>query len=262
MKIGVITACWVYKLSGYDASTPWGEAQGRFEQQWSPEALDGLLGEIKELGFDWVELWRGTTGFERWSDDQLGAVRDSLARREVQLASYCVGGIEPSTDIESAFAYGKKLGAPMCTGYLTNENVEERAELLAKVAEKHGMQYGIENHGRDHTVADPDDILKLAARYPGVIGACPDTGIYYRGGDDPLAVAQALKEVTIHTHLKDVDETGSCGVGEGELPMADIIRTFREAGYDGVYSVEREGNGDPTALLRRSAAFIREVLAP
>jgi sugar phosphate isomerase/epimerase len=260
MKIGVVTACWVFRLSEYDASTPWGEAQGRFEKQWSPEALDRLLGEIKEMGFDWVELWRATTGFERWDDDQLGAVRDSLARHEVTLASYCVGGIEPDSDIEGLFTYGKKLGAPMCTGALSSEDLETTAPRLARVAEKLDMSYGIENHGPG-TVADPDEILKLAARYPGRIGACPDTGIYYRGGDDPLAAVEAVKDITIHTHLKDIDETGSCGVGEGELPMADIIRTLRDAGYEGVYSVEREGQGDPAALLRRSATFIREALA-
>jgi len=261
MKLGVITACYVYELSDYDASTPWNVAQGRFEESWTPEKLDELLGRIKDLGFGHVELWRGTGGFESWSGEELAAVRRSLDGHELQLAGYCVGGIDAASDVEGLFGYAHMLGAPMCTGYLTNEETEPLAERLARAGDKYDMSYGIENHGRQHTVADPEDILALAQRYPGRIGACPDTGIYYNDGTDPLAAVEALKEITIHTHLKDIDDTGSCALGEGHLPMGDIVRTLRGAGYSGVYSVEREGHGDPAAMLKRSCEFLRETVA-
>jgi len=261
MKLGVITACWVYKLSNWDASTPWGAAQDRFEESWTPSDLDSLLAHIKSLSFDYVELWRATGGFERWDDAQLAAVKQSFARHSLTLASYCVGGISPDTDIEAAYQYAHKLGAPMCTGYLSNEDLEVTSARLARACERYGMSYGIENHGPQHTVDSPEDILTLAARYPGRLGACPDTGIYYRNGADVVKVVDALKGITIHTHLKDIDSTGhSCGVGEGLLPMREIITVLRDAGYAGVYSVEREAQGDPASLLRHSADFIRSVL--
>jgi len=261
MKLGMISVCYVYELSDYDASTPWSVAQGRFEESWTPEKLDDLLGRITPLGFGYVELWRGTGGFERWSDDQVAAVRDSLDRHNLQLAAYCVGGIAATSDIEGLFSYACRLGAPMCTGYLTNEETEPLAERLARAGDEHDMSYGIENHGREHTVADPEDILALARRYPGRIGACPDTGIFYNEGTDPLAAVDALKEIAVHTHLKDIDDVGSCALGEGHLPMGDIVRTLRDAGYSGVYSVEREGQGDPAPVLKRSCEFLRETLA-
>ena len=261
MRLGVITASWVYKLSGYDATTEWGVAQGRFEESWRPEDLDDLLGTVKSLGFGCVELWRATGGFERWEEEQLSAVRSSFERHGLELASYCVGGIEPNSDIEGLFAYAHALGAPMCTGYISNEGLEGLTGRLAEATEKYGIPYGIENHGPKYSVADPEDILKLAQRYPGRLGACPDTGIYHRGGVDALAAVETLKEVVIHTHLKDVDDTGQCAVGEGKVPMAEIITVLRDSGYSGVYSVEREGAGDPAPLLERSAAFIRSVLS-
>jgi len=260
VKIGVITASWVYKLSNYDASTPWGEAQGRFEQ-WTPDDLDELLGTIKSLGFGYVELWRATGGFEQWSDEQLAAVKSSFEKHGLTLASYCVGGIEPKMDIEKLFSYARRLGVTMCTGYLSNEDLDQRAAELAEVGEKYGIRYGIENHGPQHTVSNPEDIIALAERYPDRIGACPDTGIYFRGGVDPLEVVRKLQDIIIHTHLKDVSESGQCAVGEGQVPMAEIIAALREAGYAGVYSVEREGGGDPEPVLRRSAEFIKGILS-
>jgi sugar phosphate isomerase/epimerase len=260
MNIGVITASYVFRLVDYDASTPWHVAQSRFEQQWSPEHLDHLLGSIKSLGFDSVELWRGTTGFERWADDQIIQVRDSLDRHQLHLAAYCVGGIGPDTEIEALFTYAAKLNAPICTGYLSNQNVDTVAQQLAAVCERHQMQYAIENHGRDSSVSDPHDILALARKFPGRIAACPDTGNYHRDDTDSLAAVTALKDITIHTHLKDIDHSGSCAIGQGELPMADIVTTLRDAGYSGVYCVEREGGGDPDPLLRRSADFLRTAL--
>ncbi|MCJ7749551.1 MAG: sugar phosphate isomerase/epimerase [Armatimonadetes bacterium] len=261
MKVGVITASWVYKLSDFDATTAWGVAQGRFEESWGPEDLDDLLGTVKSLGFDWVELWRATGGFERWSDEQLAAVKGSLEKHGVGLAAYCVGGIEPDSDIEGLFSYAHRLGATLCTGYLSNGDVEQAAARIAEAGERYGVCYGVENHGPEHTVSTPEDILELAKRYPGRIGACPDTGIYYRGGVDPLAVVEALKDVVIHMHLKDVDDSGQCAVGEGKVPMTEIITLLRDSGYSGVYSVEREGAGDPAPLLKRSAAFIKSVLS-
>jgi L-ribulose-5-phosphate 3-epimerase len=260
MKIGVITASWVYKLSNYDSSTPWGEAQGKFES-WTTDDLDALLGTIKSLGFGCVELWHATGGFGRWNDQQIAALKKSFQKHGLELTSYCVGGIEPSSDVDNLFSYAHRLGATMCTGYLSNQDLDRRAAELAKAGEKHGIRYGIENHGPQHTVSNPEDIRALADRYPGLIGACPDTGIYYRGGVDPLAVVQDLKDIIIHTHLKDVDDGGQCAVGDGKVPMAEIITTLRDAGYSGVYSVEREGGGDPEPVLRKSAKFIKSTLS-
>lgn len=260
MRIGVITASYVFELSDYDASTPWSVAQSRFAEGWSPEKLDALLERIASLGFDSVELWRPSGGFEQWTDEQLALVRDSLERHGVTLAAYCVSGIRPDTEIEPLFAYAAKLGAPMCTGSLTNENLESVATRLAEVCGKHAMQFGIENHGRAHSVGAPEQMLALARRYAGRIGACPDTANFFNDGVDPLEAVSTLAEVTIHTHLKDTDGSESCALGEGKLPMAEIIRRLRDSGYNGVYSVEREGGGNPDPLLRRSADFIRSSL--
>lgn len=261
MKLGLITACYVYELSGYDGSTPWGIAEGRFRESWSPEKLDDLLRRIKALGFDYVELWRATTGFEEWTEEQVAVVRESLDRHEVSLAAYCVGGIAPDSDVEGLYAYANKLGAPMCTGSLSNQQTEALAVKLAKAGDKYGLTYGIENHGREHTVSLPEDVLALAQQYPGRIGACPDTGLFFDDGVDALAAIEALQGVTVHTHLKDVDDTGSCALGEGKVPLAEIMGALKGAGYSGVYSVEREGDGDPAPLLARSREFLARALS-
>lgn len=119
---------------------------------------------------------------------------------------------------------------------------------------------------------------------------CLDTGHLAIGGTDPVAFARAAADRVGHVHLKDVrmdlvpsmlDRSTSimAGVqaglfpplGQGDLPLADLVVTLEQAGYEGWYVIEQdtaltgelpgEGAG-PVGEVRESMRFLREVVAP
>ncbi|CAM4120259.1 TIM barrel protein [Helcobacillus massiliensis] len=91
------------------------------------------------------------------------------------------------------------------------------------------------------------------------IELCLDTGHMLAGGNDPLAFVGEHADRVGHVHLKDVDSAQATKVLNGDIAYSDavadgmyrplgtgdaqigaIIRTLREAGYDGWYVMEQD----------------------
>jgi sugar phosphate isomerase/epimerase len=101
-----------------------------------------------------------------------------------------------------------------------------------------------------------------------------DTGNTFIAGQDPVAFLVRLKDQVSHVHVKDVSESlaaaargdltgiavSHCAIGEGV--NADNIRRcltiLAESGYDGVLSMECEGQGGP--MIERSLVWLRGLV--
>lgn len=119
---------------------------------------------------------------------------------------------------------------------------------------------------------------------------CLDTGHLAIGGTDPVEFARQAADRVGHVHLKDVrmdlvpallDRSTSImegvqaglfpALGQGDLALADVVRTLEGAGYQGWYVIEQdtaitgtlpgEGAG-PVTGVRESMRYLREVVAP
>jgi inosose dehydratase len=119
------------------------------------------------------------------------------------------------------------------------------------------------------------------------IGLCVDTGHLLVGGADPVALTAAHPSRVVHVHLKDVDAGAAARVragettfgaavregmflplGEGDVGIAEMVRTLEDAGYDGWYVLEQDvmldGPADgesPYADVRASLAFLERLTA-
>jgi len=94
----------------------------------------------------------------------------------------------------------------------------------------------------------------------------------YQLGHDPLVVHQIASVASLIgvVHLGDGRcppdrEQNRCCLGEGNLPLEQIIKTLRESGYDGYYDVELMGeaveNCDYNDLLERSKCAFGKLAA-
>ena len=117
------------------------------------------------------------------------------------------------------------------------------------------------------------------------VGLCVDTGHLLVGGADPVEVARSHPSRVVHVHLKDVDAEQAARVragetafttavregmfrplGQGDVGIAEMVRTLEVAGYRGWYVLEQDVmlNG-PTeaeatyADMRASLAFLERV---
>jgi sugar phosphate isomerase/epimerase len=107
------------------------------------------------------------------------------------------------------------------------------------------------------------------------LGLNMDTGNTFIAGRDPVAFLERFRTRVEHVHIKDVSPTlaaasrgeltgiavSHCAIGDGV--NADNIRRCLDlllaSGYDGVLSLECEGQGGP--MIERSLAWLRQELA-
>jgi inosose dehydratase len=101
-----------------------------------------------------------------------------------------------------------------------------------------------------------------------------DTGNTFIAGQDPVAFTQRFMDKIGHVHIKDVsrslaeasrgDMTGiavsQCAIGDGVNAenIKVILRSLIANGYDGVLSMECEGEGGP--MIEQSLAWLRSAL--
>lgn len=137
-------------------------------------------------------------------------------------------------------------------------------------AERYGITINIEPHG--YFTTNPDYMAEM-------LGFCDspnlrmnmDTGNTFIAGQDPIAFLERFRDRVSHVHVKDVSSSlaaasrgeltgiavSHCAIGSGV--NAGNIRRCLEAlaagGYDGVLSLECEGQGGP--MIEESLEWLR-----
>lgn len=144
---------------------------------------------------------------------------------------------------------------------------------VVKAAELYRIVINIEPHG--YFTTNPDFMEEMLSFVDSpYLRMNMDTGNTFIAGRDPVAFLERFKHKVNHVHIKDVspslaasargDLTGiavsQCAIGEGV--NADNIRRCIEilaaSGYDGVLSLECEGEGGP--MLERSLNWTVQAL--
>ena len=137
------------------------------------------------------------------------------------------------------------------------------------VAERHGIYIGIEPH--QIYTSKLDTYLRILELVPSpMLRANFDTGNAFLAGSDPMEFLEAIADRLVHFHAKDISieqeeaergkVTGTpvgCACGDGVIDWQKVIGVLREAGFEGVMSVEcgTEEQGE------RSIAHLKEALA-
>jgi sugar phosphate isomerase/epimerase len=164
--------------------------------------------------------------------------------------------------IKQAIRFAADLGAPCCN---TDEGIvpewmdEETAftimhytlKQVVPVAERHNIKIGIEPH--QIFSVQTEKLIKIVDLVPSPnVGFNIDSGNAYLGGkSDPYEMLEAVADRVVHIHAKDIevkqseDERGKvtgtavgCACGEGVIDWTRIVQILKNAGFEGVLSVE------------------------
>lgn len=237
--------------------------------------VDTVLGELRAVGLRATEL--GPPGF---LPDEPSQLRDVLARHEVELVAAFLAVVlhdEAQRDAtlaaaeraitQLAAAGGDMLVLAAGTGLA---GYDERpvldgaqwATLVATAAEIRdlaggkGLSTSLHPHVGTH-VEQRDEVLRFLADSD--LALCLDTGHLLIGGTDPAALAGQAADRVAHVHLKDVDAALAARVrsgeisyqhgvqagmyvplGDGDVPVGQIVQTLEHAGYTGWYVLEQD----------------------
>ncbi len=146
------------------------------------------------------------------------------------------------------------------------------ARGMARVADRcrgRGYAPSFHHHAGTH-VEGVWEIEEVLARTD--VGLCLDTGHLLVGGGDPLTALRAWLPRVDHVHLKDVRidvlervlaESAPvaevwrrgvfCALGEGDVPVAEIVDLLRDGGYRGWVVVEQDVLPDDRGRRERAA---------
>jgi sugar phosphate isomerase/epimerase len=144
---------------------------------------------------------------------------------------------------------------------------------IIETAERYKMIIDIEPHGFYTT--KPEYMEKMLAFVDSpYLRMNMDTGNTFIAGQDPVAFLEKFKNKVSHVHVKDVSDTlaaslrgeltgiavSQCAIGDG-VNRENIKKCFDilvDLNYDGVVSLECEGQGGP--MIEKSLAFVREIV--
>ncbi|MDE7273810.1 MAG: ThuA domain-containing protein [Lachnospiraceae bacterium] len=91
-----------------------------------------------------------------------------------------------------------------------------------------------------------------------------DMGNFAFGYENVMEAYERLKGYIVHVHCKDRGSEGnglkSVPTGSGYIPVAQLIRKFRESGYRGYLSIEHFGDLDQLAGIEQSAHFLKAIV--
>lgn len=245
--------------------------------------LPELLHEARETGIEAVEInmtylseHEETYGLLKDADLKVSCVYEfyemesrretDRARKHIETARKAGAGlilVVPGFFSEETESFRGCVGDQEKTDKFLNENekalrmAEGMTEITALGAEA-GIRVVIE---------DFDDVRSPISCVSGMkwfLGRIPelkvtfDTGNFITHKEDIFTAWQALRDRVIHVHCKDRG-TQSVAVGDGYLPMAEILTDILQSGYQGYFAIEHFDAPEQENCIRRSAAKIQEI---
>ncbi|KAF2416218.1 sugar phosphate isomerase/epimerase [Microbacterium sp. B35-30] len=189
--------------------------------------------------------------------------------------------------VQKAISWASLAGCPRVAttdGLHKPEGLTDREALdlmkrsygeIIRVAEAHEVTVTIEVHGYFTTRAESlGEMLDFCGDSPW-LRLNLDTGNTFIAGNDPVEFAGRFLDKIHHVHIKDVSESlaaavrgGATGIAISHVAAGDgvnadnirvILRQLADRGFDGVLSIECEGQGGP--MLADSLAWLRREIA-
>ncbi|MEM9464172.1 MAG: TIM barrel protein [Actinomycetota bacterium] len=266
--------------------------------------VERVLGEMRELGLTATEL--GSDGYLPTEPEALRAV---CAEHDLEMIGGFVPLVLHDPDQRDASLAAAERAAALMGGaggslFITSmvttfdwaprieidaEAWDHAASMLAQVEEvvaAHGMRQAIHPH-LGTMIERPEDVKNVLDRSE--VGWTFDMGHLMIGGYDPVEFLADARDRIVHVHLKDVHldraapvfagersimegvQNGMfCPMGDGDVPVAEVVTELERTGYDGWYVLEQDaaitgaepapGEGPKLDVLR-SIEYLRAINA-
>lgn len=250
-------------------STPSAEPTGQYEigvQSFTYREfdVDGICDALSETSVSAIELCDVHVAPDA-DPETVDAVRERLADAGLAVCGYGVVAFEDESaeEIRTTFELVDRLGGEYCSLEFPPENGEIRDRLLS-VAGEFDLDLAIHNHGPGATYATVADVERVLDDTPDPhLGACVDTGHFFRAGEDPSAVIPRLGDRVLALHLKDfVDEAREAVPGTGQLDVGQLLALLREhTSFDRPLVVEYEADAEnPTPAVVETVATVEQAM--
>ena len=221
-------------------------------------SFENALNAIKnDLKLDAVEIWPGHLA-------GMGPpkIKQLLQAREMKATGWGVVGFSRNgDDNRKIFDTARDLGIP----HITCDPDPDSFDSLDKLTEEFGITADIHDHGPGHRWGKIDVIWAAIKDHSKSVGLCNDTGHFIRAGEDPLRACELFGDRIHAMHIKDFkkNEKGQwedCGLGEGNLKLAALMKWLLARNFRGDLSLEYEGKS-PVEVCKDDLGRIERAVA-
>ena len=252
--------------------------------------LERALEGIAQAGFQYATLSASKASpqiaLDQMSEGMIADIRNVLAHiglKAIAIGAYHSAYTGEGKDwirrgIDLAHALSCEVVDTGGTGMVpANASSQEKREIaqqqrlffknireLAGYAEERGVKIALETHGGlTGTGAMCLQTLRQIGSENVGIAYDPANVVHYEDGD-PAADIEGIADRVFHLHLKDY--TGRKGTGEicdfglGDVDYEKVLRTVKEAGFDGPVTVERAAGSSPGEVDANLAQVRERVL--
>lgn len=261
LTISCMSANYVARELGYRMTGGFGQGDRATNAAFQPvetftERFGALLDDIKNLGFQAVDLWTGHLNPAWATPEHVAAAKRELEKRSLSVPSLAGGFGDTREAFEQSCRIAAELGAPVLGGS-SGLLFSDKNTLLA-VAQEHNVVFAFENHPDERTPTDVRERIGSPAPH---LGVCLDTGWFGTYGYSAAQAVEELADVLAHVHLKDVREVGgheTCRYGEGVVDLEACVQQLQRQGYTNGISVEHEPEDrSPNDDLRASLKLLQ-----
>ncbi len=238
-------------------------------QAWTFRELTVLetLDTLQSLGIRFVEFFPGQRlskdkpiGFDHnAAPEVIAEVKAKLQATGVRAIAYGVVGLgSDEASARKVFEFAKTMGIRV----LTTEPREEDLAMLDKLAQEYKIGIAIHNHPKPSHYWSPETVLKAVDGKSALVGACADTGHWYRSGLNPVDCLKQLKGRVISLHFKDLDANkGDVPFGTGVCDAEGQLRELAAQGFRGPVSIEFERTSGAELIenVRKCVEWFRET---
>jgi len=201
----------------------------------------------------------------RADEETIDGLRKRLDDAGLDICGYGVVPFEGDHEesIRQTFELVDRLGADYCSVEFPPDDQTIRG-LLVSQADEYDLDLAIHNHGPGATYSTVEEVANVveAADDPR-LGACVDTGHYFRSGEEPADVIPRLGDSVLALHLKDfVDAEREAVPGTGQLDVPELLSLLdAESSFDQPLVIEYEADAeDPTPAVKQTVAEVRDAM--
>jgi sugar phosphate isomerase/epimerase len=188
---------------------------------------------------------RGVKVDETMPAEYLAPLLQKLKDANVTVEAYGVANFgKDEASARKTFEIAKKLGAKR----IVAEPDESIFSILDKLTEEYQIDVAIHDHPKPSHYWNPDIVLAAIKGHSDRIGACADTGHWFRSGLDPVECLHKLEGHLKNSHFKDlVDGPGNKGKidavwGTGHANVRAQLEEVKRQGIPFEFSMEYESS--------------------
>ena len=209
-----------------------------------------------------LRQWRLTVPMSRFTE-----IKKKWNSAGIDLMGYVMTFSEDFTDeeIDRTFLAAKTLGVKIIG---TNQTRVPMGKRLAPFCDKYDMTLGWHCHDRTDeldevaSVESYKTLFAMSKRFKANL----DVGHFVAGNNDPIAfIKEYGKDRITHLHLKDRKRNHGPNMpwGQGETPVADVLRLLQKEKYpiDAIIEYEYMGQAPAIQEMKTCMQFIRNTLA-